>query len=52
MQSLPKNFWIKPKITIPKMRNQALQLTQKASFVLYITLRVIFAQNKGCFLGI
>jgi hypothetical protein len=32
--------------------NQALQLTQKASFVLCIALRSIFAQNKGRFLGI
>jgi hypothetical protein len=30
--------------------NKALQLTQKASFVLCITLRFIFAQNKGRFL--
>jgi hypothetical protein len=29
--------------------NQALQLTQKASFVLCIALRSIFAQNKGHF---
>jgi hypothetical protein len=34
------------------MPNQALQLTQKASFVLCITLRFIVAQNKGHFLGI
>jgi hypothetical protein len=32
--------------------NKALQLTQKASFVLCIALRFIFAQNKGHFLGI
>ncbi len=30
--------------------NQALQLTLKAPFVLCITLRFIFAQNKGHFL--
>jgi hypothetical protein len=32
------------------MHNKALQLTQKASFVLCIALRVIIAQNKGHFL--
>jgi len=32
--------------------NQALQLTHKASFILCITLRFIFAQNKGHFSGI
>jgi hypothetical protein len=32
--------------------NQALQLTQKASSVLCIALRSIFAQNKGHFSGI
>jgi hypothetical protein len=35
-----------------KTPNQALQLTQKASFVLCIPLRFIIAQNKGHFLGI
>jgi hypothetical protein len=34
------------------MANKTLQLTQKASFVLCIALRSIFAQNKGHFLGI
>ena len=34
-----------------KTANKALQVTQKASFVLCITLRFIFAQNKGHFLG-
>ncbi len=34
------------------LHNKALQLTQKASFVLCITLRSIVAQNKGHFLGI
>jgi hypothetical protein len=34
-----------------KAHNQALQLTQKAPFVLCITLRFIIAQNKGHFLG-
>jgi hypothetical protein len=29
--------------------NKTLQLTQKASFVLCIALRFIFAQNKGHF---
>jgi hypothetical protein len=32
-----------------KTANKTLQLTQKASFVLCITLRSIFAQNKGHF---
>jgi hypothetical protein len=32
--------------------HKTLQLTQKASFVLCITLRFIFPQNKGRFLGI
>jgi hypothetical protein len=31
--------------------NKSLQLTQKASFVLCIALRFIFAQNKGHFFG-
>jgi hypothetical protein len=34
------------------MPNQALQLTQKASFFLFIPLRFIIAQNKRRFLGI
>ena len=33
-----------------KTANKALQVTQKASFVLCIALRSIFAQNKGHFL--
>jgi hypothetical protein len=32
-----------------KTANKALQLTQKASFILCIALRSIFAQNKGHF---
>ncbi len=34
------------------MSIKALQLTQKVAFILCITLRYIFAQNKGHFLGI
>ncbi len=34
-----------------KTANKALQVTQKAAFVLCITLRSIVAQNKGRFLG-
>jgi hypothetical protein len=37
---------------LDKIANKALQLTQKAPFVLCIALRSIFAQNKGHFLGI
>jgi hypothetical protein len=39
-------------VKVETSANQALQLTQKAAFVLCITLRFIFAQNKGHFLGI
>jgi hypothetical protein len=39
-------------MVLSKAANKTFQLTQKASFVLCITLRFIIAQNNGRFLGI